>query len=71
MRRNAEHLVEGYSSVAAIGQMTAGMLPTIPHELKRIKDELERMKAILFQRGLLVSVHFGPKKWTDTIILPQ
>ena len=34
-----KRMVEGYSGVAAIGQMTAGMLPVIPHELKRIRDE--------------------------------
>ena len=45
-------MVEGYSGVAAIGQMTAGMLPVIPHELKRIRDELERMKAVLAHRRI-------------------
>jgi signal transduction histidine kinase len=45
-------LVEGYSGVAAIGQMAAGMLPTIPHELKRIREELDRMKEILFRRRI-------------------
>lgn len=47
-----KRLVEGYAGVAAIGQMTAGMLPVIPHELKRIRDELERMKEILFHRRI-------------------
>ena len=45
-------LVEGYSGIAAIGQMTAGMLPVIPHELRRIRDELERMKAVLAHRRI-------------------
>jgi signal transduction histidine kinase len=47
-----KRMVEGYSRVAAIGQMTAGMLPVIPHELKRIRDELERMKAVLSHRRI-------------------
>jgi signal transduction histidine kinase len=47
-----KRMVEGYSNVAAIGQMTAGMLPVIPHEMKRIRDELERMKAILYHRRI-------------------
>ena len=45
-------LVEGYSGIAAIGQMTSGMLPVIPHELRRIRDELERMKAVLAHRRI-------------------
>ena len=45
-------LVEGYSNIAAIGQMTSGMLPVIPHELKRIRDELERMKSVLAHRRI-------------------
>ena len=47
-----KRMVEGYSGIAAIGQMTAGMLPVIPHELKRIRDELERMKAVLAHRRI-------------------
>jgi signal transduction histidine kinase len=47
-----KRMVEGYSGVAAIGQMTAGILPVIPHELKRIRDELERMKAVLAHRRI-------------------
>jgi signal transduction histidine kinase len=45
-------MVEGYSGVAAIGQMTAGLLPVIPHEIKRIRDEMERMKAVLANRRI-------------------
>lgn len=47
-----KRMVEGYSGIAAIGQMTAGMLPVIPHELRRIRDELERMKAVLTHRRI-------------------
>ena len=47
-----KRMVEGYSGIAAIGQMTAGMLPVIPHELRRIRDELERMKAVLAHRRI-------------------
>jgi len=47
-----KRMVEGYSGIAAIGQMTAGMLPVIPHELKRIREELERMKAVLAHRRI-------------------
>ena len=45
-------LVDGYSGVAAIGQMAAGMAPVIPHEIKRIRDELERMKSVLTHRRI-------------------
>ena len=45
-------MVEGYSGIAAIGQMTAGMLPVIPHEIRRIREELERMKAVLLHRRI-------------------
>jgi C4-dicarboxylate-specific signal transduction histidine kinase len=47
-----KRMVEGYSEVAAIGQMTAGMLRVIPHELKRIRSEIERMKMILAHRRI-------------------
>jgi signal transduction histidine kinase len=47
-----KRIVEGYSGMAAIGQMTAGMLPVIPHELKRIREELERMRGILAHRRI-------------------
>lgn len=47
-----QRMIEGYSGVAAIGQMTAGMLPIIPHEIRRIRDELDRMKAVLAHRRI-------------------
>jgi signal transduction histidine kinase len=47
-----QQMVEGYSGLAAIGQMTAGLLPVIPHELERIRAELERMKTILAHRRI-------------------
>jgi signal transduction histidine kinase len=47
-----KRIVEGFSGIAAIGQMTAGMLPIIPHELAHIRDELERMKAALAHRRI-------------------
>jgi signal transduction histidine kinase len=43
-------MVEGYAGLAAIGQMASGMLPVIPHELKRVRDELDRLKAVLANR---------------------
>ena len=30
------------TQASAIGQMTSSMLPVIPHELKHIRDELDR-----------------------------
>ncbi len=47
-----KRMVEGYSDVAAIGQMTAGLLPVIPHDLRRVREELERMKAVLAHRRI-------------------
>lgn len=47
-----QRMVEGYSGAAAIGQMTAGMLPIIPHEVRRIRDELKRMKVVLSHRRI-------------------
>jgi signal transduction histidine kinase len=47
-----KRMIEGYSGVATIVQMTAGMLQVIPHELKRIREEIERMKAVLAHRRI-------------------
>src|SRR5262249_28223222 len=44
--------VEGYSSVAAIGQMTVGLMPVIPLELDRMQRELTRLRTILGQQKL-------------------
>jgi hypothetical protein len=48
-----KRLIEGYSGVAAIGQMAAGMLPVITHEISRMREEMERMKAVLAERKIL------------------
>jgi len=47
-----KRMIEGYSGLAAIGQLTAGILPVIPHDIKHIRDELERIKAALVQRKI-------------------
>jgi signal transduction histidine kinase len=40
-------LLEGYSGLAAIGQMASGMLPLLPLETRRMQAELERLRVIL------------------------
>jgi C4-dicarboxylate-specific signal transduction histidine kinase len=40
-------MLEGYSGLAAIGQMAAGMLPLLPIETRRMHAELERLRATL------------------------
>jgi signal transduction histidine kinase len=47
-----KRMIEGYSSLAAIGQLTSGILPVIPHDIKHIRDELERIKAVLIHRKI-------------------
>jgi signal transduction histidine kinase len=45
-------LLEGYSGLAAIGQMAAGMLPLLPLETRRIQAELEKLRTILSGRKI-------------------
>jgi signal transduction histidine kinase len=47
-----ERRFEGYSGVAAIGQTTVGLLPVVPHELRRIRAELASVQKILFHRRM-------------------
>ena len=47
-----KRMIEGYSGLAAIGQLTAGILPIIPHDIKQIRNELERIKAVLANRKI-------------------
>ncbi len=47
-----KRMIEGYSGLAAIGQLTAGMLPVIPLDLKHIREELERIKDVLSNRKI-------------------
>jgi signal transduction histidine kinase len=42
--------VEGYSGLAAIGQMTSGLMPVIPVELQRMRHELGRLREVLAHR---------------------
>lgn len=42
-----QQLMEGYSGLAAIGQMAAGMLPLLPIETMRMQAELERLRRTL------------------------
>jgi signal transduction histidine kinase len=44
--------VEGYSGLAAVGQMTAGLTPVVSAELERMRAELHRLQQILFHRKL-------------------
>lgn len=41
---------EGYSGLAAVGQMVAGLSPLLPMELERMRMELERMRLTLARR---------------------
>jgi signal transduction histidine kinase len=45
-------LMEGYSGLAAIGQMSAGMLPLLPLETQRMQAELEKLRVILTGRKI-------------------
>jgi len=47
-----KRMIEGYSGLAAIGQLTAGLLPVIPHDIKHIRDELQRIKDVLSNRKM-------------------
>lgn len=42
-----QQFMEGYSGLAAIGQMAAGMLPLLPIETRRMQAEMERLRATL------------------------
>jgi len=42
----------GYSGLAAIGQMAAGMLPLLPLETRRMQTELERLQTVLAGRRI-------------------
>jgi signal transduction histidine kinase len=45
-------LMEGYSGLAAIGQMSAGMLPLLPLETRRMQAEMEKLRNILVGRRI-------------------
>jgi signal transduction histidine kinase len=45
-----QQTVAGYSSLAAIGQMTAGLMPVVPFQLQRMEAELARLREILAGR---------------------
>jgi signal transduction histidine kinase len=45
-------MMEGYSGLAAIGQMAAGMLPLLPLETQRMQAELEKLRNILTGRRI-------------------
>jgi hypothetical protein len=45
-------LLEGYTGLAAIGQMAAGMLPLLPLQTSRMSVELERLGTILSGRRI-------------------
>ena len=51
-RDRTRQLMEGYSGLAAIGQMSAGMLPLLPLETQRMKAELEKLRSILTGRKI-------------------
>jgi signal transduction histidine kinase len=42
-----QQLLEGYSGLASIGQMAAGMLPLLPIETRRMEAELGRLRVAL------------------------
>jgi signal transduction histidine kinase len=47
-----QKLMEGYSGLATIGQMAAGMLPLLPLETRRMKTEMERLRTVLLGRKI-------------------
>ena len=47
-----QQFMEGYSGLAAIGQMAAGMLPLLPLETQRMQAELEKLRNILAGRRI-------------------
>ena len=47
-----QQMMEGYSGLAAIGQMSAGMLPLLPLETQRMQAELEKVRSILAGRRI-------------------
>jgi hypothetical protein len=51
-RARTRQLMEGYSGLAAIGQMSAGLLPLLPLETQRMKAELEKLRSILTGRKI-------------------
>ena len=44
--------MDGYSGLAAIGQMAAGILPLLPLETQRMQAELEKLRTILSGRRI-------------------
>jgi signal transduction histidine kinase len=47
-----QQLMEGYSGLAAIGQMAAGMLPLLPLETRRMQAEMEKLRNVLLGRKI-------------------
>lgn len=47
-----QQLIEGYSGLAAIGQMSAGMLPLLPLETKRMQAEMDKLRTVLAGRRI-------------------
>jgi C4-dicarboxylate-specific signal transduction histidine kinase len=47
-----QQMMEGYSGLAAIGQMAAGMLPLLPLETRRMQAEMERLCTVLAGRKI-------------------
>lgn len=47
-----QRMLEGYSGLAAIGQMAAGMLPLLPLETHRMQSELEKLRVVLAGRKI-------------------
>jgi hypothetical protein len=45
-------LMEGYSGLAAIGQMAAGMLPLLPLETRRMQAEMDKLRNVLTGRKI-------------------
>lgn len=47
-----QQFMDGYSGLAAIGQMAAGMLPLLPIEIQRMQAELEKLSNVLAGRKI-------------------
>ena len=51
-RMSHDRLVDGYAGLAAVGQMTALMLPAVPREVERLREDLEALRKAVAGAGL-------------------
>ena len=51
-RMSHDRLVDGYAGLAAVGQMTALMLPAVPRDVERLREDLEALRKAVAGAGL-------------------